>query len=75
MNRKISDNEFRESLDRRLSPLQPDPWMAQKVRARAQQKEGEPVKKRLSVGTVLVLVILLLSISAGIATVCPPAPL
>ena len=69
MNRKISDNEFRESLDRRLSPLQPDPWMAQKVRNRARQKEGEPVKKRLSVGTVLVLVILLLSVSAGIATV------
>ena len=69
MNRKISDNEFRESLDRRLSPLRPDPWMAQKVHSRARQKEGEPVKKRLSVGTVLVLVILLLSVSAGIATV------
>lgn len=69
MNRKISDNEFRESLDRRLSPLQPDPWMAQKIRNRARQKEGEPVKKRLSVGTVLVLVILLLSVSVGIATV------
>ena len=69
MNRKISDNEFRESLDRRLSPLQPDPWMAQKIRNRAQQKEGEPMKKRLSVGTVLVLVILLLSVSVGIATV------
>ena len=48
MNRKISDNEFRESLDRRLSPLQPDPWMAQKVRNRAQQKEGEYVKKNVS---------------------------
>ena len=69
MNRKISDNEFRDSLDRRLSPLQPDPWMAQKIRNRARQKEGEPVKKRLSVGTVLVLVILLLSVSVGIATV------
>ena len=69
MNRKISDNEFRESLDRRLSPLQPDPWMAQKVRNRARQKEGQPVKKRLSVGTVLVLVLLLVSVSAGIATV------
>ena len=45
MSRKISDAEFRETLDRRLSALQPDPWMARKVRNLARGKE-EPTKKK-----------------------------
>ena len=69
MSHKISDTEFRESLDRRLSSLQPDPWMAQKTRARAQAKGEEPVKKRLSVGVIILIAVIAISMSVGIATV------
>ena len=69
MSHKISDAEFRETLDRRLSALQPDPWMARKVRNLAQGKEEEPVKKRFSLGIVILIAILAISISVGIATV------
>ena len=69
MSHKISDTEFRESLDRRLSSLQPDPWMAQKTRARAQAKGEEPVKKRLSVGVIILVAVIAISMSVGIATV------
>ncbi len=68
MSRKISDAEFRETLDRRLSALQPDPWMARKVRNLARGKE-EPMKKRFSLGIVILIAILAISMSVGIATV------
>ena len=68
MSRKISDAEFRETLDRRLFALQPDPWMARKVRNLARGKE-EPMKKRFSLGIVILIAILAISMSVGIATV------
>ena len=68
MSHKISDTEFRESLDRRLSALQPDPWMARKVRNLARGKE-EPMKKRVSVGIVILIAVIAISMSVGIATV------
>ena len=69
MSRKISDAEFREILDRRLSALQPDPWMARKVRNLARGKEEEPVKKRFSLGIIILIAILAISVSVGIATI------
>ena len=43
MSEKMSRKEFSESLDRRLSGLQGDPWLRTKVLAKT---EGEkPVKK------------------------------
>ena len=31
MNEKISANEFRQSLDRHLSHMKADPWLAQRI--------------------------------------------
>ena len=65
MNKKISDTEFRESIDRRLSILQPDPWMAKRIIASG---KGEiKVKKKLSGVTIVIAVILVLTMATAIA--------
>ena len=43
MNKKKNRAEFAASLDRRLSGLQGDPWLAQRIIA---SEEEKPVKKR-----------------------------
>ena len=43
MNKKKNRAEFAASLDRRLSGLQGDPWLAQRIIANEEEK---PVKKR-----------------------------
>ena len=54
MNKKISSDEFHNSIDRQLSGLKPDPWLAQHIMASA--KEEEPVKK-FAVSTALIVVL------------------
>lgn len=57
MNEKIRPDEFRESMDRCLSGVKADPFLAGRVIA---SKEGEPrMKRKLSVSLVFVLVALL----------------
>ena len=57
MNEKIKPDEFRKSMDRCLSGVKADPFLAGRVIA---SKEGEPrMKRKLSVSLVFVLVALL----------------
>ena len=58
MNKKISSDEFHNSIDRHLSGLKPDPWLAQHIMASA--KEEEPVKK-FTVSTALIVVLIVIA--------------
>ncbi len=60
-NKKKSQTEFAESLDRRLSGLQGDPWLAQRIIA---NEEGKPVVKKISTSMVLVIAILAVAAAA-----------
>ena len=66
MNKKISSDEFHNSIDRQLSGLKPDPWLAQHIMASA--KEEEPVKK-FTVSTALIVVLIVIaSLTTALAT-------
>lgn len=65
MNDKINANEFRESLDRHLSDMKADPWLAQRIIA-SERGEGK-VKKKLSVSVILVVSLLLVLTTAALA--------
>ena len=56
MNEKISANEFRESLDRHLSDMKADPWLAQRIIDSV--KGEEQMKKKPAISLALVLVML-----------------
>ena len=58
MNKKISSDAFHNSIDRQLSGLKPDPWLAQHIMASA--KEEEPVKK-FAVSTALIVVLIVIA--------------
>ena len=49
------------------SAAKPDPWLAQKVRFRAQGKENEPMRKKVPAGLVIVLAIMLLMTAVAAA--------
>lgn len=53
-----SSDEFHNSIDRQLSGLKPDPWLAQHIMASA--KEEEPVKK-FTVSTALIVVLIVIA--------------
>ena len=57
MSDRISANEFRESLDRHLSDMKADPWLAQRIIA---SENGEiKMKKKRCFGLILAVVLLL----------------
>ena len=60
-NKKISADEFRASVERQLSGLRPDPWLAQRIEA--SDKEDKPVKK-FSAAFILVAAIICISVAA-----------
>ncbi len=64
MSDRINHQDISESLDRRLSGLQGDPWLATKVLAKA---EGEKPVKKLSFATILVIVLLVLTMAGALA--------
>lgn len=55
---------IQQAFDNALSGIQEDPWMAQRVLNLAHKKGEIPVKKKLSVGFILVLAALLVSVAA-----------
>ena len=59
MSDKISANEFRESLDRHLSLVKADPWLAQRIIA--SERGEKKVKKKLSVSVIVALLLLVLA--------------
>ncbi|MBR5959471.1 MAG: hypothetical protein IKZ98_00615 [Clostridia bacterium] len=64
MRNELNRTEFSESLDRRLSGLQDDPWLAGKVLAKA---EGEKPVKKLSATTIFVIALLILTMAGALA--------
>lgn len=69
MRNEIIPDEFRRAIDASLSGLREDPLMARRVIARLNGKDEVKVKKRLSTGLVLAIVIVLLMAAAALATV------
>ena len=65
MRNELNRTEFSESLDKRLSGLQGDPWLAAKVLAKT---EGEKPVKKLSATTIFVIVLLVLTMAGALAT-------
>ena len=67
MREELNREKIHKAIDTTLSGLNGDPWLFQRISARA--AEGEPkVKKRLSVGLVLAIVVLLIAAVAAAVT-------
>jgi hypothetical protein len=64
MRDELNRTEFSESLDRRLSGLQDDPWLTAKVLAKA---EGEKPVKKLSATTIFIIALLILTMAGALA--------
>ncbi len=58
MNKKISANEFRESLDRHVSYLKANPWLAQSIIA-SEMKGETKVKRKLTTSVIIALLMIL----------------
>ena len=65
----MKNEKLKNSLDDALSGIGEDPWLLRKVLARAESEEEVPVKKRISMGTVVIVLLIVLLMSAGIAGV------
>lgn len=66
MKEEFQNKSIKESIDHRLSGLNGNPFLAQRIMA-AEKGEEKIVKKKISVSLILALVILVLSLSAGVA--------
>ena len=64
MNKKISVDDFHDAIDRQLSGLEPDPWLAQRIIA--SDKEEVKVKK-ISHATVIIVAIIVLAMATALA--------
>ena len=62
MQRKIH-----QAVEQVTSAAKPDPWLAQKIRVRAQEKEEKHMKKKLPAGAVIVIAIMLLMTAVAAA--------
>ena len=65
----MKNERLKDSLDDALSGIGENPWLLRQVMARAESEENKPVKKRISLGTVVIAVLVLALMSAGIAAV------
>ena len=65
MSQKITRTEFRESMDRRLSAMKAEPWLAQRIIA---AEGGEkPVAKKLSASMILVIALIIIMATGALA--------
>ena len=64
MNKKISVDDFHDAIERQLSGLEPDPWLAQRIIA--SDKEEVKVKK-ISYATVIIVAIIVLAMATALA--------
>ena len=65
MNQKITRTEFKESMDRRLSAMKAEPWLAQRIIA---AEGGEkPVAKKLSASMILVIALIVITATGALA--------
>ena len=66
MSDRISRKEFQRAIDSTLSGLQGNPYLYQRVSARAQEGEKK-VKKKVSAGLIVMIILLLITLSAAAA--------
>ena len=59
MNKRITAEDFYNAIERQLSDLEPDPWLAQRIIA--SEKGETKVKKKLSVSVIIALLLLVLA--------------
>ena len=59
MNKRITAEDFYNAIERQLSDLKPDPWLAQRIIA--SEKGEAKVKKKLSVSVIVALLLLALA--------------
>ena len=71
MNKKISANEFRESLDRHASCLKANPWLAQGIIA-SEMKGETKVKRKWTTSVVIALLMILTlgTVAYGVTSLC-----
>ena len=65
----MKNEKLKNCLDDALSEIREDPWLLGKVLSRAENEGDMPVKKKISLGTVLIVLVIALLMSAGIAAV------
>ena len=65
----MKNEKLKNCIDDALSDIREDPWLLGKVLSRAENKEDLPVKKKISLGTVLIVLVIVLLMSVGIAAV------
>ena len=65
----MKNEKLKNCIDDALSDIREDPWLLGKVLSRAKNEDGMPVKKRITLGTVLIMLVIVLLMSAGIAAV------
>ena len=65
----MKNEKLKDCLDDALSGIGENPWLLRQVLARAESEENKPVKKRISLGTVVIAILILALMSVGIAAV------
>ena len=65
----MRNEKLKDRLDDALSGIGENPWLLRQVLARAESEENKPVKKRISFGTVVIALLILVLMSVGIAAV------
>ena len=65
MNSRKEEDRLRHAIDTTLSGLADDPWLARRVLTKA--KGEEKVKKKLSIGFILAMVVILAAVSVAVA--------
>ena len=65
----MKKDELKNSLDDALSGIQEDPWLLTGCSPRAESMEDTPVKKKITFGTVQVVLTIILLMSIGIASI------
>ncbi len=69
MNNDRIRREIHQAVEQVTQAAKADPWLAQRIRARAQGKDAETARRKISAGTVLIVILIVLSVSVGIAAV------
>ncbi len=64
MKNKITPSDFHDSIERQLSGLKPDPWLAQRIIA---SEKEEPKVKKLSGITIAIVIIMILIMTTAVA--------
>lgn len=65
----MNNERVRQCLDDAATGIREDPWLMQKILCRAEKEEDIPVKRRVSMGTVLIALMTVCLMSVGIAAV------